>query len=446
MTTYTFPATYLSTGDSLETYPTVITWTVDETATTFSYGITFENTGYLPLVEFSTADASGTDLGSFSVLIEGVTYASTDLNLFFGQTTWGPTGTENTSYLVDLMFASDTSYSIHYIFQIGGDPIGLGTDMTIEELLALKSILGGSSAISLGTFIPLTQIPFSALAYLINPDPDVNIINGTTADDVYYVGDGSDWVDGGAGNDEIYGEDGGDTVSGGDGNDKVSGGNGDDIVNGNAGNDLLHGNAGADVINGGTGDDRIFGGTGDDEIDGGIGNDRILGGSGNDVISGGEGDDTVLAGTGNDTLNGGDGNDLLRGQSGDDIINGDAGNDLILGGNGNDTLDGGAGNDTILGGRGNDILTGGLGDDVLNGGAGADSFVFLATDGGVDQITDFDVALDTLDLSGYLSAHTEAVMTMTDIGNGILIDFGNGDTIQLDNVASISDLDLSLIL
>lgn len=411
MTTYTLSATYILRDPTdysyVETNPSVIQLIVDDTATTFSYDITFDNFGFIPLVEFSTADTSGTDLGSFTVLIDGTNYLSTDLNLFFGQLEWG---TGNISYIVDLMFTADTDYATHYIFQLGGDPIGLGTDLTIAEMQALEATFTDNGPITSGTFAVGADIPFSALTYLIDPDPNTNIINGTTADDVYDGGSGADYVSGGAGDDDI------------------SGGTGNDLLMGNEGDDFLYGNTGADSIYGGTG------------------NDNILGGAGSDLISGGEGDDTVLAGTSNDTIDGGHGNDILSGQSGDDIINGDAGDDLILGGNGNDTIDGGADNDTILGGRGNDIISGGLGDDVMTGGTGADSFVFLATDGGIDRITDFNVALDTLDLSGYLTAHTEAVMTMTDTGNGVLIDFGNGDTIQLDNVASISDLDLGLIL
>jgi Ca2+-binding RTX toxin-like protein len=56
----------------------------------------------------------------------------------------------------------------------------------------------------------------------------------------------------------------------------------------------------------------------------------------------------------------------------------------------NDILTGGSGNDTLIGGRGNDTLT---------GGAGADSFSFGSRTEGIDIITDFSVADDTVFVS-----------------------------------------------
>lgn len=64
-------------------------------------------------------------------------------------------------------------------------------------------------------------------------------------------------------------------------------------------------------------------------------------------------------------------------------------------------LDGGAGNDKIYGFGGNDIINGGLGKDILYGGAGQDTFVFdtKVKKGHFDQIKDFSVADDTIQLS-----------------------------------------------
>ena len=67
-------------------------------------------------------------------------------------------------------------------------------------------------------------------------------------------------------------------------------------------------------------------------------------------------------------------------------------------------IDGGAGVDTLLGSSGADALYGGAGRDVQTGGAGADRFVLsLTTDSraasGIDEITDFVVGADKLDLS-----------------------------------------------
>jgi Ca2+-binding RTX toxin-like protein len=64
-----------------------------------------------------------------------------------------------------------------------------------------------------------------------------------------------------------------------------------------------------------------------------------------------------------------------------------------------DVLIGSQGDDTITGNSGSDIIYDGAGSDLLYGGAGADCFVFAA-DGVTDRIMDFQVGVDTLDLTG----------------------------------------------
>jgi Ca2+-binding RTX toxin-like protein len=80
----------------------------------------------------------------------------------------------------------------------------------------------------------------------------------------------------------------------------------------------------------------------------------------------------------------------------------------LTGGDLSDVIHGLAGNDVLKGGAGNDTLFGGAGRDVLTGGTGQDVFVFdtkLAKTNaahkktGLDKITDFVVADDTIDLS-----------------------------------------------
>ncbi len=75
----------------------------------------------------------------------------------------------------------------------------------------------------------------------------------------------------------------------------------------------------------------------------------------------------------------------------DDTIIGSAGDDIIFGMGRNDTLSGGAGNDRLVDGRGHDVLT---------GGAGADIFEFIH-DGNTDEITDFEIGVDRIDLTDY---------------------------------------------
>ncbi|MCP8884118.1 hypothetical protein NIM87_11440, partial [Devosia sp. XJ19-1] len=178
--------------------------------------------------------------------------------------------------------------------------------------------------------------------------------------------------------------------------------------------DLIYGTSGNDNLAGQGGDDRIIGRGGNDIVNGGAGNDNLNGGAGNDTIDGGAGIDildlsdatgslnvTLVQSASNTTLNltgVGLGTDTYRNMEG---ITGGAFNDTLTGSSGADHLDGGSGNDILTGGDGDDILIGGLGNDDLYGGTGEDIFVFTDTGAGnVDDIYDFVLADDALDLSG----------------------------------------------
>uniref|UniRef100_UPI0035672C08 DUF5801 repeats-in-toxin domain-containing protein n=1 Tax=Pseudomonas sp. TaxID=306 RepID=UPI0035672C08 len=75
---------------------------------------------------------------------------------------------------------------------------------------------------------------------------------------------------------------------------------------------------------------------------------------------------------------------------------------LLVGDGGENYLFGYGGNDTLIGGSGDDILLGGLGNDTLTGGAGADIFRWQAGETGHDVVTDFELGVDSLDLSDLL--------------------------------------------
>lgn len=162
------------------------------------------------------------------------------------------------------------------------------------------------------------------------------------------------------------------------------------------------------------------------------GNDHFETAAGHDNIWLGDGDDTGTGGGGNDTFEGGLGNDRLLGGTGGDRLSGDAGNDTLAGGSGTDRLDGGADKDRIIGGEGND---------TMSGGAGKDTFVFAAHSG-VDEITDFDLANDRIDLP------TGAPMGLVSAAGGAdtVITFGTfGDQVHLVGVA-FADANLILIV
>ncbi len=105
----------------------------------------------------------------------------------------------------------------------------------------------------------------------------------------------------------------------------------------------------------------------------------------------------LFLGDGNDSAFGGGSFDSLYGGTGRDILHGDGGADQIFGGNQGDFLFGGGGNDRFYGGSGDDLINGGRGTDTMSGEQGHDTFVFRLGDG-VDQIRDFDLARDVIDL------------------------------------------------
>lgn len=149
----------------------------------------------------------------------------------------------------------------------------------------------------------------------------------------------------------------------------------------------------------------------------------IYAGKGNNVLAGGSGTDTLsyaygangttgvkvslattaaqaTGGSGSDTISG---FERLTGSGNNDSLTGNSGANILRGGNGNDTLTGGSGTDTLYGDAGNDLLRGGSGNDILYGGAGKDVFRFdsllgTSTTPNIDQIKDFVVADDTIQL------------------------------------------------
>ncbi|MBW4661701.1 MAG: DUF4347 domain-containing protein [Drouetiella hepatica Uher 2000/2452] len=117
---------------------------------------------------------------------------------------------------------------------------------------------------------------------------------------------------------------------------------------------------------------------------------KVVGTEGRDVLRGMQGKVNVMVGYGGD--------DRLFGETGDDLMSGDEGNDILNGGAGADMLRGGAGRDRLMGNDGNDILVGDSGNDILIGGKGADQFRLEVPASGADQIMDFSVRQDVLEV------------------------------------------------
>lgn len=135
---------------------------------------------------------------------------------------------------------------------------------------------------------------------------------------------------------------------------------------------------------------------------------------------------------------------ILIGNKGDNGLLGNAGVDRLYGRDGDDDLQGGRGSDILVGGSGRDTLTGDQGNDILTGGSDADQFVFRA-DGGADRITDFSSA-DQLRIDDAIwgGASMTAAQVVSEFGGMVsghaVLDFGNGQTITLTGMSSLSSL------
>ena len=268
------------------------------------------------------------------------------------------------------------------------------------------------------------------------------------------------------------------------------GGDGNDILNGGTQADNLIGGADNDTIFGNGGNDNITGGAGADNLDGGEGNDTFyanLTEAEYDVLQGGNGVDTLQrttnVGQGNLVLNdffadnsieeinldAGGSNRAIEGNANANVLDfsattllsgnvfGLGGNDIITannfatrtydGGDGDDSLNGGTqadillgglGADNILGYGGNDRIGGGNGADTLTGGGGADVFRFANPSEGIDNITDFSVVDDTIEIStsgfagvGGLGTLSASRFVNTNVGTvnvstRIIYEFGTG--------------------
>lgn len=260
-----------------------------------------------------------------------------------------------------------------------------------------------------------------------------NLLRGEAGDDILAGHADNDILDGGADSDTVdYSLESGTfavTVDLGTGMATDTYGNSDTLISiENANGSSFH-----DILDGDGADNRLSGGMGNDDIEGHGGDDMLLGDAGNDILAGGAGNDTLNGGQDRDELDGGSGDDVLMGEGANDVLFGDTGKDDLSGGDGNDDLDGGDGDDVLsggdrpddlVGGAGNDRLRGGDDSDMLTGGGGNDRYEFLATDTGVDIVTDFSLVDDFLDLSDLLDANFDPTP-----GTGNLDDYVQAVTI-----------------
>lgn len=272
-----------------------------------------------------------------------------------------------------------------------------------------------------------------------------------------FGGIGNDTLAASGGNDILYGETDNDLLSGEDGNDTLMGGQGADVLNGGNGIDTasyltaltgvianlanastnrgdaqgdtflsienLVGSRYGDTLTGNSQNNHLWGLEGHDNLNGLGGNDTLEGGLGNDIYRIDSLTATILEylNQGTDTINASisytiganlENLNLLEGTAARDgtgnslnnIITGNSADNILNGGGGNDFLYGNAGTDSLLGGDGDDWLYGGNGNDILTGGNGNNTFVYKAMTDAGDQISDFKVGNDKLNLTDVVNS------------------------------------------
>ena len=311
-----------------------------------------------------------------------------------------------------------------------------GGDATGDLLVAIENVTGGGLNDSLVG------------------DDVANILIGGVGDDTLKGNDGDDRLFGGLGKDRAEGGLGNDLLQTSNGNDTLLGGDGDDTLGAGSGTDLVRGEAGIDQLFGSNGNDRLFGGDDDDLLVGGNGRDTLAGDAGADNMNGGAQVDTasydaaaagvaVSLNTGSGSAGDALGDTLIAIEN----LEGSGFGDLLEGSAGVNRIDGGAGGDTIDALAGADIIIGETGADTMTGGADSDQFWFFIGDG-ADVIADFVAGAATDDVIRVFGRGTavdtlaEVLALSSQVGADVVINFGGGDTITLQNV-TLASLDAS---
>jgi Ca2+-binding RTX toxin-like protein len=274
--------------------------------------------------------------------------------------------------------------------------IGFGTDqlVQVERIFATSSLNDWIDA-SDATSPTSVTVNLSTNSLIVNNVPGLGTLSFTVS--------GFENVTGTAQNDSITGN---------SANNILIGGAGDDVFGGSQGNDIINGDAGTDTVNySALGKTIVLGTTGTVTKAGGFGTDQL-----NRVetitastLLGDTIDASTATGSTSITANLAINNLIVNNVpflgtlnftvNNFENVTGAAQNDIITGNSASNILSGGAGNDFLAGDSGNDTLIGGSGADILTGGVGNDRFTFSNPTGGLDIITDFASAPDTIAVS-----------------------------------------------
>jgi serralysin len=161
--------------------------------------------------------------------------------------------------------------------------------------------------------------------------------------------------------------------------------------------------------------ERLVGSAFADTLTGNNGANRLDGGAGADTMNGGGGDDIYIVNTAGDLVTEAAGGGTDRVNSSISYTLGNNVERLVLTGSANINAVGNSLNNVLVGNDSANILVGGLGNDRLTGGEGADTYRFntaLNASTNVDDITDFSVADDTIQLDNDVFTAAGAVGTL----------------------------------
>jgi Ca2+-binding RTX toxin-like protein len=321
--------------------------------------------------------------------------------------------------------------------------------------------------------VDIENITGSAFGDYLSGNASDNVFNGGASSDIF-VGlagnDTADYSSGGFGIAvDLAGQYGVDGLGGTDflvSIENVIGSAFDDYLSGTTGDNVFKGGAGSDILVGLTGNDTTdysSGATGaivdlaaQYGVDGLGGTDflvaieNVIGSAFNDYINGSSADNTFRGGAGNDTFVGGAGIDTADYSSataaatvnlaGAFANDGQGGIDFLVG---IDNIIGSALADTLVGDGNANRIDGAAGNDFIAGNAGADSFAFNAGSG-FDIVTDFSkLQGDKINLQSNLNGSgittsAQALAHTFDFGGNAIIDLGGSNSITLVGVTTAS--------
>ena len=235
---------------------------------------------------------------------------------------------------------------------------------------------------------------------------DNDILSGGDGDDTLLGRAGDDSLDGGTGADTMDGGDGNDTYTVDDAGDAVTDSSGTDEIRTSLNSYSIDGTSIENLTYIGSSRFVGIGSAVDNVITGGDGRDTINGRSGNDTMIGGDENDLYVVNAVGDVLVEavGEGTDQVRSSNLSLDLNSYANvENATLSGSRDLSITGDAGANILRGNIGSNVITGGGGADVMYGGDGNDVFRYTSiTDSGFgldrDQISDFVQGQDLIDL------------------------------------------------